>query len=133
MVLKELGSAKYVNITTYRKDGSAVATPVWVAPDGEKLIVWTRDDSWKVKRIKRDPRVEVAACDARGRVKEGAARAHGAAEVLPKSELTRARKLLSRKYTWQFWLLDTPATLFRRGKRPHVAISIALGAKAEAD
>ncbi len=126
MDLEELGRARYVSLTTFRKDGTPVATPVWAVADGGELYVWTRSDSWKVKRIRNDGRVTVTACDVRGRVQEGAPVWEGEARLLDEAGLRRVRKLLSRKYTWQFWALDVPAALARRGKRPHTAIAVKL-------
>ncbi|WP_327417419.1 PPOX class F420-dependent oxidoreductase [Streptomyces sp. NBC_01233] len=126
MDLEELGRARYVSLTTFRKDGTPVATPVWAVVDGGELYVWTRSDSWKVKRIRNDGRVTVTACDVRGRVVEGAAVREGRAVLLDEAGLQRVRKLMSRKYTWQFWAVDVPATVARRGKRPHTAIAVKL-------
>ncbi|MFF3210064.1 PPOX class F420-dependent oxidoreductase [Streptomyces sp. NPDC002886] len=125
MTIEELGRARYVSLTTFRKNGTAVATPVWAVADGEELYVWTRDDAWKVKRIRNDGRVTVVACDVRGRVAEGATVAEGEARLLDAAGLTRVRKLMGRKYTWQFWMLDVPAAIVRRG-RPHIAIAVRL-------
>lgn len=44
----EAGTAKYVSLTTFRKDGTPVATPLWAALDGDRLVLWTRTESWKV-------------------------------------------------------------------------------------
>ncbi|WP_405450742.1 PPOX class F420-dependent oxidoreductase [Streptomyces erythrochromogenes] len=126
MGLQELGSARYVSLTTFRKDGTPVATPVWAVADGGELYVWTRSDSWKVKRIRNDGRVTVAACDVRGRLDEGTPVVEGQARLLDEEGLRRVRKLMSRKYTWQFWAVDVPAALVRRGKRPHTAIAVKL-------
>ncbi|MFI6147753.1 PPOX class F420-dependent oxidoreductase [Streptomyces sp. NPDC051109] len=126
MTLDELNQGKYVSLTTFRKDGTPVATPVWAVADGGELYVWTRSDSWKVKRIRNNGRVTVRACDVRGRVAEGAAVLEGEARLLDEAGLTRVRKLMSRKYTWQFWAVDLPAALVRRGKRPHTAIAVKL-------
>ncbi|MEC4574922.1 PPOX class F420-dependent oxidoreductase [Streptomyces virginiae] len=126
MGLQELGSARYVSLTTFRKDGTPVATPVWAVADGGELYVWTRSDSWKVKRIRNDGRVTLAACDVRGRVEEGASVVEGQARLLDEEGLRRVRRLMSRKYTWQFWVVDVPAALARRGKRPHTAIAVKL-------
>lgn len=126
MGLQELGSARYVSLTTFRKDGTPVATPVWAVADGGELYVWTRSDSWKVKRIRNDGRVTVAACDVRGRLEEGAPVTEGQARLLDEEGLRRVRRLMSRKYTWQFWAVDVPAALVRRGKRPHTAIAVKL-------
>ena len=58
--------AKYVSLRSYRKDGSPADTPVWVAPLDGKLMIFTLDDSYKVKRIARNPAVALATCDVRG-------------------------------------------------------------------
>ncbi|MCY0928812.1 PPOX class F420-dependent oxidoreductase [Streptomyces sp. H27-H1] len=126
MMIEELGRAKYVSLTTFRKDGTAVATPVWAVAEGDELYVWTRSDSWKVKRIRNNAQVTVVACDVRGRVAEGAVAVEAEARLLDVAGLKGVRKLLLRKYTWQFWLLDVPATVFRRGERPHTAIAVRL-------
>ncbi|MFF4101558.1 PPOX class F420-dependent oxidoreductase [Streptomyces sp. NPDC001903] len=126
MTLEELNRGKYVSLTTFRKDGTPVATPVWAVADGGELYVWTRSDSWKVKRIRNNARVAVSACDVRGRVAEGAAVLEGEARLLDEAGLARVRKLMSRKYTWQFWAVDVPAAVVRRGKRPHTAIAVKL-------
>ncbi|WP_030155222.1 PPOX class F420-dependent oxidoreductase [Streptomyces sp. NRRL S-244] len=126
MTLDELNQGKYVSLTTFRKDGTPVATPVWAVADGGELYVWTRSDSWKVKRIRNNGRVTVRACDVRGRVAQGAVELEGEARLLDEAGLARVRKLMSRKYTWQFWALDVPAALVRRGKRPHTAIAVKL-------
>ncbi|MEU2434200.1 PPOX class F420-dependent oxidoreductase [Streptomyces sp. NPDC007861] len=124
MDLQELARAKCVSLTTFRKDGTGVATPVWFAVDAGVLYVWTRSDSWKVKRLRRDDRVTLTACDVRGRIAPGAEQAEGTARLLDGDELKRVRGLLSRKYTWQFWLVDRPAALVRLGKRPHTGIAV---------
>jgi hypothetical protein len=58
-------SSQYVQLTTLRKDGSAVSSPVWAAIDGERLFVWTETDSFKVKRIRHNPEVLVQPLHAR--------------------------------------------------------------------
>ncbi|PKW27820.1 PPOX class F420-dependent oxidoreductase [Phycicoccus duodecadis] len=74
-LLHPLAAAKYVQLTTFRRDGTPVATPVWVAPAGdgsERLVVITVDRTGKTKRLGHTSRVELRACDMRGRVAEGA-------------------------------------------------------------
>ncbi|MFF5443936.1 PPOX class F420-dependent oxidoreductase [Streptomyces sp. NPDC012888] len=124
--LEELGRGKYVSLTTFRKDGTPVATPVWAVADGGELYVWTRTDSWKVKRIRNDARVALSPCDVRGRVTDGAPVAEGTARLLDDQGLHRVRKLMARKYGWQFWIVDVPAALARRGRRPHTGIAVKL-------
>ncbi|MER7763834.1 PPOX class F420-dependent oxidoreductase [Streptomyces sp. NPDC097619] len=124
MTVEELGRGAYVSLTTFKKDGTPVATPVWAAEDGGDLYVWTRTDSWKVKRIRNNPRVTLTACDVRGRVVPGAPSLEGTARLLDADGTRHVRGLLSRKYTWQFWAVDWPAMVFRLGKRPHTGIAV---------
>ncbi|MEV4682879.1 PPOX class F420-dependent oxidoreductase [Streptomyces kurssanovii] len=124
MSAEMFASARYVSVTTFRKDGTGVATPVWFAVDGGELFLWTRTDSWKVKRLRNDSRVVVTVCDVRGKIEEGAPTAEGTARLLDGAELGVVRRLLSRKYTWQFWAVDWPAMIVRLGKRPHTGIAV---------
>ncbi|MGW9299451.1 PPOX class F420-dependent oxidoreductase [Streptomyces cyaneofuscatus] len=124
MTLQDFARSEYVSLTTYRKDGTPVATPVWAAAEGEVLYVWTRSDSWKVKRLRNNTDVVVTVCDVRGRIAEGAPKAEGTARLLDSDETRAVRKLLARKYTWKFWLVDWPATIARLGKRPHTGIAV---------
>lgn len=124
MSAETFAAARYISLTTYRRNGTAVATPVWFAVDGGELFVWTRSDSWKVKRLRNDSRVRVTVCDMRGNVAEGAPTAEGTARLIDADGLRGVRKLLFRKYTWQFWLVDVPATVARLGKRPHTGIVV---------
>jgi uncharacterized protein len=94
--LEALGDAAYVSLTTYRKDGTPVATPLWVVRDGDALAVWTPTDSWKVKRVRRNPEVTVAPCDFRGRL--GGDPIPGRAEIMSAEGTERVRALLRRKY-----------------------------------
>jgi PPOX class probable F420-dependent enzyme len=94
----EIGRSKYINLTTYRKDGTAVPTPVWAVHDGDELIVVTEAGSWKVKRIRNNSRVLVTVANIRGKVAPGAASAEGTARVLDAAGTEAARALLARKY-----------------------------------
>jgi PPOX class probable F420-dependent enzyme len=58
----------YINLRSYRRDGTSVDTPVWTAPLDGKLYVFTLGESFKVKRIGRNPRVQIAKCDVRGKL-----------------------------------------------------------------
>ena len=80
---------KYVSLTTFRKDGTPVATPVWFGEEDDKLFVMTRSISGKYKRIRNNPQVRVAACTIRGVVTgpEFAA----TARILPAEDHARAR------------------------------------------
>ena len=87
---------KYLSLTSFRRDGSGVATPMWFVGDNGHLVVETDADSFKVKRIRRDPHVRIAVCDARGRLRGEAVDAE--ARILPDSERERVERLLAQKY-----------------------------------
>jgi PPOX class probable F420-dependent enzyme len=99
-----LAKSRYISITSYRRDGRAVATPVWFAPDGDRVVVWTDPASGKAKRIRAGSRVTVAACDIRGRVT--AAAFDGQARILAPSERARSRALLAKRYRLLMPLID---------------------------
>ncbi|MGA9981394.1 MAG: PPOX class F420-dependent oxidoreductase [Candidatus Sulfotelmatobacter sp.] len=87
---------KYISLTTFRKNGAGVATPVWFGEDDGKLYVMTRSDMGKMKRIRNNPQVKVAPSTIRGKV-TGADFA-ATARVLPPEEHARARQAINRKY-----------------------------------
>jgi uncharacterized protein len=67
-LVTDLGSERYIAITSFRRDGTPVATPVWVVAAAGRLYVWTGSGTGKAKRIRNNPDVTVAACTARGAV-----------------------------------------------------------------
>jgi PPOX class probable F420-dependent enzyme len=87
---------KYISLTTVRKNGAKIATPVWFGEDGDRLYVMTRSTMGKVKRIRNNPLVEVAPCTIRGKVTGAKFFAH--ARILPPDEHTHARQAINRKY-----------------------------------
>jgi hypothetical protein len=95
MDLQTLAKSRYVSLTTFRRDGTPVATPVWVARQGDELRVFTYRSSGKAKRLRHDGRVLLAPCDMRGRVTgdvtEGTARLQDDAETAVTLELIRRR------------------------------------------
>jgi len=87
---------KYVSLTTYRRDGTPVATPVWFVIDGDRLLVQTDAQAGKLKRIRRNPAVSVATCTATGRLRGSPVPAR--AEILPRAAWARAEELIADKY-----------------------------------
>jgi hypothetical protein len=65
----DVSKAQYVLLTTFTKDGRPKPTPIWIARDGDRALVITEKNAWKVKRIRNTPRVTLAVCDMKGRVK----------------------------------------------------------------
>ncbi|MCU1300102.1 MAG: pyridoxamine 5-phosphate oxidase-related, FMN-binding [Candidatus Sulfotelmatobacter sp.] len=92
---------KYISLTTFRKDGTKVPTPVWFGEDGDKLYVMTRSDLGKTKRIRNNPQVTVAPSTIRGKVTGPEVAA--SARILPPGEYAHARQTITRKY-WLAWL-----------------------------
>ena len=87
---------KYLSLTTFKRDGTAVPTPLWFVADDGRLLVVTGADSFKVRRIRRNPAVCVAPCSASGRVRGEPVAAR--AEILPDTAMTHAEQLMKRKY-----------------------------------
>ena len=121
--LDALGESQYVLVTTYRKDGRTVPTPVWVVRDGDALAIWTPTQSGKVKRIRRRPVVLVGQCDFRGNLSGD--QVPGIATVLGADATDRVRGLLKKKYGLMGWLTVSGSRV-RRGRLGTVAIRIAL-------
>jgi PPOX class probable F420-dependent enzyme len=94
--LDRLGSGKYLLVTSHRKNGTPVATPVWVVRDGDTLGVWTAADSFKVKRIRRRSDVLVGPCDLRGNPTGDQVQA--TAHITDAATTARYRDLIARKY-----------------------------------
>lgn len=93
---KEIQGQKYICLTTFRKSGVGVGTPVWFAERDVKLYVKTRIDSGKSKRIRNNPNVRVAPCNIRGKI-TGPEFA-GKARILSKDESKLAHDAVNRKY-----------------------------------
>jgi PPOX class probable F420-dependent enzyme len=66
--ISSFADAKYLSLRSFKKDGGGVDTPVWFAVLDGKLVVFTDGTSYKVKRIRRNPEVQIALCDMRGKV-----------------------------------------------------------------
>jgi uncharacterized protein len=98
---------KYISLTTFRKNGTGVATPVWFGEQDDKLYVMTRSDMGKTKRIRNNPQVRVAPCSIRGKV--SGAELAATARLLPLEEHARARQAINSKY----WLARLPLVWVR--------------------
>lgn len=97
--LDVISKLQYVSLTTFRRSGEPVATPMWIARSGDEVVVISLDDVGKTKRLAHSPRVELRPCDVRGRVPEGAPVWHGTARVVRDREgLDEVRRAMSAKY-----------------------------------
>ena len=111
----EIHEQKYISLTTFRKNGTPVRTPLWFAEAKGKLYFMTRNDSWKYKRIRNNSSVSVAPCTIRGKV-TGPDFA-GRARILPQQEWPEARRLIRRKY----WMARLP---FWSSKNEYLEVEI---------
>lgn len=121
--LDRLTAGNYVLLTTFRRDGTPVPTPVWAGRDGEDLIVWTRTDAGKVKRIRNNATVELAECDIRGNARGPVVQ--GSARILDLEGTERGRSLLKRKYGLSGRLVIGSSKLFR-GNTASLCMAITL-------
>lgn len=100
--ISDLKRSRYISLTTFKRDGTPVATPVWVvSDDGERLLVWSAAKTWKVRRIRRNPDVLVARSNFRG--KERGERVRATARLIDDPGID---ELLRQKYGWQKRALD---------------------------
>jgi PPOX class probable F420-dependent enzyme len=94
-----LSDEKYIRVTTFKKDGTAVSTPTWVvALDGGKIGFYTSSTSGKAKRLKNNPKVIVQPSDARGRAKPDTLPSEGIAAVVTGAKRDAIYELVVAKY-----------------------------------
>ncbi|MFR9787305.1 PPOX class F420-dependent oxidoreductase [Streptomyces sp. MB22_4] len=122
--LARLAAGKYLLVTSYRRNGTPVATPVWVVRDGASLGVWTAADSFKVKRIRNRAGVLVGPCDLRGNPTGDQTPA--TAEIADPATTARYRALIARKYGL-LGRLTLLGSRLRRGVDGTVGIRVTLG------
>jgi len=124
VTLRELGQERYVSLTTFRRVGTEVSTPVWVAPENGRLLVWSGVDAWKVRRIRRDGHVRVAPCSAGGKVRGAAL--EGQATIL--ADTTLVQGLLAGKYGFMYRVIRLFTALgravLRKPEQKSVTIAI---------
>jgi uncharacterized protein len=113
--VEELAAERYVSLVTFRRNGSGVPTPLWVAAHDGKLYAVTNGTSVKMKRLKANDRIRLAACDARGKVRGEWAEGRGR-RVDDAALMQRAQQALESKYGWQVAVLKFFSALFGRAK-----------------
>jgi uncharacterized protein len=99
--LDALSPARYLLLRSFRRDGTPVATPIWFSLDSEALLFRTKVGP-KTKRLAACPEVELAVCDHKGRVRNGAATFAGRATILSGTDAERANRILHKRYGWQW-------------------------------
>ena len=117
----QLGAEKYVLLTTFRRDGRAVPTPLWVVPDGGGLGFWTPAGTGKLKRIRNNGRVTVQPCDIRGNPSGEPIEAQ--ARIGDAADMARVMDGIKRKYGL-VGRLSLIGSRIRRGADGSVAIIV---------
>lgn len=112
---------KYVLLTTYRRDGTPVGTPVNIAVDGDRAFVRTWDATWKLKRIRNNHEVEVAPSTMRGKPIGPAIRAR--ARILEGEESAYAGRAIARKHRILHGFLVPLVHRLRRNKTMHIELT----------
>ena len=87
---------KYINLETYKKDGTPVRTPVWFVIDNDLIYVITRDSTGKVKRLQNNQDVQIVSCSFKGEPKNEWVK--GKTEMITGEEADKAIKLRKKKY-----------------------------------
>ena len=115
---------RYLSVTSFKRDGTGIATPVWSVSDGARLFALTDLNSAKVRRIRHDPRVLVASCRVNGKLRGEPV--PGRAEILTAtSDLDRVHRLLVERYKISYRLV---MLFYRLGRRLRRKSSVAEGA-----
>ncbi|MGV8882273.1 MAG: PPOX class F420-dependent oxidoreductase [Rhodoglobus sp.] len=101
--LLDLGTESFVSLTTFRKTGEPVSTPVWILRDGDALIVTTPVVSGKVKRLRNNPTVTVTQCNRMGKVDDSVAPVSATVQILDDpAEVARYSDLFLAKYRLEY-------------------------------
>jgi uncharacterized protein len=112
---------KTVLLTTYRRDGTPVGTPVNIAVEGARAFVRTWDTSWKLKRIRNNPEVEIAPSTIRGKPTGPAIRAR--ARALSGDEAAHASRALTSKHPILHGILVPLVHRLRGNKTMHIEVT----------
>jgi len=118
-VTSALQGYRYLNLTTFRKNGTPIVTTVWFAEGNDSVYVWTAKTSGKVKRIRNTPTVQIAPSTHSGRPR--GPRFEATARILPAGEQHAAQLMMDRKYGWQKRFF---ALIWRLQRREQVYIEI---------
>jgi len=122
-----LAAERFVALTTFKRNGDPVATPMWIGSDGSDLIAWTPAESWKVKRVRNDPRVLLAPSTRSGKVRDGVVPVAGTAEVITDpATVQRLEQIIRRKYGLEYRIVTLVETVVARGRKPRVIMRISI-------
>jgi PPOX class probable F420-dependent enzyme len=95
--LNQFEKQKYLNLETFRKNGESMKTPVWFTQAGQTIYVLTMANSGKVKRIRNNGRVNIAACRMDGKL-TGTWVTALARQITDRAVITTVDRLMDNKY-----------------------------------
>lgn len=115
---REISASPFVSLGTYRRNGALVAVPVWIARDGDELVVTSERTTGKVKRLRNDARVTLRPCSRMGAVEPDAITVEAQGRIAgPATDDRRADDALRRKYGLQYRAILGFESLVRRVQR----------------
>ncbi len=124
--ITQLKDGKHINIKTFRKNGEGASAPVWFTEEKEKFYICTGGTTYKVKRIRNNPEVQIAASDSSGNLK--GEYLEGKARILTRNEVDPIYTLFRKKYSgfrmWNFF-----ANLAKKEEKKQVYLEIILTSK----
>ncbi len=125
--MDDIAEARYISLTTFTRDGTPKATPVWMTGTDGTYRFYTGADCWKIKRLRNNSTVEIRVCDMRGRIEPHTAVHHGTGHVLDDdTSLAEVRDAVLGKYRWQARLVlftDMIKERLGKGENP-IAVQI---------
>ncbi|MEI7507134.1 MAG: PPOX class F420-dependent oxidoreductase [Actinomycetes bacterium] len=118
----DIANNRYVLFSTFRKNGEAVKTAVWIAPFSDNEACFTTGgESGKVKRLRNNSNITLQQCDVRGRVVAGTPVIEATARVVTGAECEPVNVAMRNKYKIQFRLLTWSSAITSKIKRQSVA------------
>ncbi|HDZ16904.1 MAG TPA: PPOX class F420-dependent oxidoreductase [archaeon] len=121
--LNQLKGGTHISIKTFRKSGEEASTPVWFLEENDKYYVCTGGSSFKVRRIRNNPKVEIAANDSGGGLKGEYFK--GEARIMEKTKVDQIYGLFRKKYS-SFRLWNFFANLGKKEEKKHLYLEITL-------
>lgn len=123
--LDVLTDAAFASLTTFRRSGEAVSTPVWIVGDGSELYVLTPTDTGKVKRIRRNPTVKLVPCSRLGKVSDGLVPVTATAEIVDDpAAVEKYTRLIRAKYGLEFSVVMFVERIVAREQKPRLILRL---------
>ena len=120
-----LGDETFVSLTTFRKNGERISSPVWIARDGDTLLVITPEESGKVKRIRNNGHVEIRPSSRMGKVADGIEPVSGFAEIVTDTPTaTRLTHVIQKKYGLEYRIIMLIERIAARRQKPRLILRI---------